>query len=759
MPKITLSKLVFLPLLALVTIDLAPMADAQRSDKRGSSSSSSKSSSGSSAGRSSSGSSRQSGSRSSGFGGSTGGTTRPAPTPAPRVTPAPAPRVTPAPAPRVTPAPSPSPRVTGPTTSGSTRSSGSSSSQPQVRYITPSSSSTSSSGNTAPPSTGSTSSYSDSRLGSTSGTSTGEVNAATPAPARSRFPLPLTARDTSSTGSDASTGRTTYARRFEALGTSARAAAAERIRTENGISSGSVLGATDLADRAKGASNRSTTTESTLGNSDSSRTRVRSSSGPSARYRASLADASDKERTRQSGWDDASPETKARLRHKYGESASDAGLGGSTKEEIDSKERTRQSTWDNASPDTKARLRQVFDKKTTKQVVDTATAISRASGDALAAATRLTLGNGGSRALVSTFGGYDSIRANGLIGTVGTVGTAGTVVPGAGDGSDFDGYGTGTDDSSFWGYTGYPGSGYGCGPGFGYWDSDGYYHSPYSSWFGWGFGWCSDFGLSFGFGSPYWNPGYGYSPVSWYYPSVSYYYDSYDSSENYGDGYQDGYGDASLAGYADDPVVVNIYADGPVGETVHVGSQPGADVNISLAPQASSDGPLGAAALRYLELGDEAFGAGRYVDAIHFYSRSIEFNPDRGMLHLILADALFATGDYHYCARSIRKALELEPTLVAAPVDKHLFYAIPSEFDKQLAVLELYIADYKTDADARLVLGLNYLFGDRPQAAVELLESGSNTSASFSDEAAILILESAKVHQWGDQLPAEATWE
>jgi tetratricopeptide (TPR) repeat protein len=181
--------------------------------------------------------------------------------------------------------------------------------------------------------------------------------------------------------------------------------------------------------------------------------------------------------------------------------------------------------------------------------------------------------------------------------------------------------------------------------------------------------------------------------------------------------------------------------------------------NAMFSQPATAEAPLSAAALRYLELGDEAFGAGRYADAVHFYSRSIEFEPDRGMLHLVLADALFATGDYHYCAHSIRKALELEPTLVAAPVDKHLFYAVPAEFDKQLAVLELYLADYKTDVDARLVLGLNYLFGERPQAAVTLLENGPNASAAFGGEAATLILESAKEHQYGDQLPPGATWE
>jgi tetratricopeptide (TPR) repeat protein len=144
---------------------------------------------------------------------------------------------------------------------------------------------------------------------------------------------------------------------------------------------------------------------------------------------------------------------------------------------------------------------------------------------------------------------------------------------------------------------------------------------------------------------------------------------------------------------------------------------------------------------------------------VHFYSRSIEFEPKRGMLHLVLADALFATGDYHYCAHTIRRALELEPSLVAAPVDKHLFYTVPAEFDQQLAVLELFLADNPTNVDAKLVLGLNYLFGNRPQAAVELLSKGPNASAAFSDNAAELIKQSAEIHQWGDNPPSDAIWK
>ena len=125
----------------------------------------------------------------------------------------------------------------------------------------------------------------------------------------------------------------------------------------------------------------------------------------------------------------------------------------------------------------------------------------------------------------------------------------------------------------------------------------------------------------------------------------------------------------------------------------------------------------------------------------------------------MLSDALFATGDYHAAAGSIRRALTLDPTLVAAPVDKHLFYKEPVDFDQQLAKLELYFKEQPNDADARLVLAMNYLFGGRPLAAVELLEGAPTEVYGEVDMAAQLVLDSARLARWGANPPAEAGWK
>jgi tetratricopeptide (TPR) repeat protein len=150
--------------------------------------------------------------------------------------------------------------------------------------------------------------------------------------------------------------------------------------------------------------------------------------------------------------------------------------------------------------------------------------------------------------------------------------------------------------------------------------------------------------------------------------------------------------------------------------------------------------PLSIATQRYLELGDRAFREGRYTDAVQFYAKAVEFAPDQGALYLVLSDALFASGDYHYAAYAIRRALELDPSLVDTRVDKHAFYASPEQFDEHLRALERYTFEHPDDRDARLVLALNYLFGARAGDAVRIL---TNTSIA-EDTVAQRVLERAK---------------
>lgn len=270
---------------------------------------------------------------------------------------------------------------------------------------------------------------------------------------------------------------------------------------------------------------------------------------------------------------------------------------------------------------------------------------------------------------------------------------------------------------------------YGCPSSYGYYHYGysaipGCYYSP----FGFGFtgtGWA--FALTFGLDDWYYCPWYwGAYTAAW----LPVWYSVYRPYEPY---------------YRSEVVYETVVID----NTAQAAQPAVAPAPAQVAPAAPQPSDSeSAAADRYLQLGDQAFRDGRYTDAVQLYAKAIEFSPKDGALYFVLSDALFAAGDYHYGAYAIRRGLELDHTLVQAEVDKHEFYGDPSLFDHQLAVLEQYLIDHPADRDARLVLALNDLFGQRPAAAVDLLEA-PEASALAEDSAALLILDAARAAQYG----------
>jgi hypothetical protein len=98
----------------------------------------------------------------------------------------------------------------------------------------------------------------------------------------------------------------------------------------------------------------------------------------------------------------------------------------------------------------------------------------------------------------------------------------------------------------------------------------------------------------------------------------------------------------------------------------------------------------------------------------------------------------------------LRKAIELDPKLVDAAVDKHSFYGDPSEFDRQLTLLARYVEDHFVDDDARLLLAANYLFADRPTQAADLLDSAFSLAVRESNAGKVI---SARAHALAQSRP------
>ena len=305
--------------------------------------------------------------------------------------------------------------------------------------------------------------------------------------------------------------------------------------------------------------------------------------------------------------------------------------------------------------------------------------------------------------------------------------------------------------------------------GYGYWDNGwgfyggfNYFNPCYygNYWYWWSLGSYRYSYFAHPFSYPYYSL-YGCWPrYNTWYPSNLYYsypaytasvitryvYDDYD----YGSG---GGGDTYV--YVNDGDDVAVY-DEPRIEPYQEPAGGGQPVPLTEAgavqPDAGVPAPADDSSLRaggqYLTLGDQAFRDGRYADAVHFYARAAQFAPEDGVVWLVLSDGLFATGDYHYGAYALRKALELDAGLARGPVDKRTFYTDGNEFDRQLAVLENFVADHPGDGDAVLMLAANYLFGGRPAAAVDLLE-GPGAEEPRNSQAGSALLEAARAIQYG----------
>ncbi|HEX6811209.1 MAG TPA: tetratricopeptide repeat protein [Planctomycetota bacterium] len=123
-------------------------------------------------------------------------------------------------------------------------------------------------------------------------------------------------------------------------------------------------------------------------------------------------------------------------------------------------------------------------------------------------------------------------------------------------------------------------------------------------------------------------------------------------------------------------------------------------------------------AKKYVELGDYYFKAGRFPEAVEAYGKARSYAPDDASVHFVMADAVFATGDYHFAAFLIAEGLRLDPGLATAETDKRLSYGDPKVFDEQMAALDRYLDIKLYDAQAHLVRGYNLRFSGKSDAAI-----------------------------------------
>jgi hypothetical protein len=202
--------------------------------------------------------------------------------------------------------------------------------------------------------------------------------------------------------------------------------------------------------------------------------------------------------------------------------------------------------------------------------------------------------------------------------------------------------------------------------------------------FGFGFG---GFGL-WGFGYPYWGYGYGYGGYGYGYPAYGYNY--YGYGNGYGSGYGYGNGNAYLAAAPPD---TNPELDAP-------------------------------AAGNFIDQGEVDFKAGKYQTAARDWQHALVEDPKNGAVMMLLAQSLFAMGQYDEAAGATQAGMQMLPEDKWGVVVSNYsqLYGNIQDYTDQLKTLEK-ARDAKPDAPAlHFLLGFHFGYLGYPKHAVKELD-------------------------------------
>jgi cytochrome c-type biogenesis protein CcmH/NrfG len=221
----------------------------------------------------------------------------------------------------------------------------------------------------------------------------------------------------------------------------------------------------------------------------------------------------------------------------------------------------------------------------------------------------------------------------------------------------------------FFGYPffGFPFFGFGFGyPFFGY---------GYGLYGGYGYG-LYGLGYGYGYGYPYY---YGYNPYAYYYGPYGYGYGNYA----YPYAYQQ--------------------------------TQP---VQPTQPATVANDAEV------FAQKGENDFKAGDYKGAVYAWRHAVLDDPHNGVLTLMLAQGLFATGSYNEAAGAVQQALQMLPEDQWGVVVSNFreLYGKAGDYTSQLRALEKEVKQQPDDPAARFLLGYHYGFLGYPQHAVKQLD-------------------------------------
>jgi tetratricopeptide (TPR) repeat protein len=140
----------------------------------------------------------------------------------------------------------------------------------------------------------------------------------------------------------------------------------------------------------------------------------------------------------------------------------------------------------------------------------------------------------------------------------------------------------------------------------------------------------------------------------------------------------------------------------------------------------STFSPTGApgTAIDYAALGDQAFKAGRYDDAIHYWQHALLNDPQNAGLVMLLGQAYFATQRFDVAAGAVQQGMQMLPSEKWGLVVQNYaeLYSGNQAYTNQLRALER-ARSQKPDSPAlRFLLGYHYGYLGYPQQAVQELD-------------------------------------
>ncbi len=257
----------------------------------------------------------------------------------------------------------------------------------------------------------------------------------------------------------------------------------------------------------------------------------------------------------------------------------------------------------------------------------------------------------------------------------------------------------------------------------------------------------------------YW-PSYGYLTSNWTYPSSGYYWSSYysparlyDSPSYYS--YTRVYTSEPDVDYVvDEPDVYytenNYYVGGgAVGQAVDdvgiaalepststsgtVVIEPNrVDGRVEPTPSVKMEDPITPGGRRaepeadngmtppeptLVDLGNAAFNAGDYEEAVRFYVGAVLVDDSDAAARLFYGLAQFALGDNDLAAMALRRALDLWPELIEQPIDLRSLYPDIASFESHLDNLVKFVDEHASNRNALFVLGYVYYATAQPELA------------------------------------------